>query len=279
MKDQIRYGDDYRFIPAFSFKSGELLEVTTDVSCYVDQIVNVVLIEANDQLVIVDTGMPKSSEKLISLIESRHNKGIKLAAILLTHGHFDHVGTVVDIVDKWNVPVFAHETELPYLTGKLDYPEPDSSVEGGFVAKISRFFPNEAINLGEKVEALPTTGQVPFLDEFTWVHTPGHTLGHVSYFRKRDGLLLAGDAFVTLRQDSLYQVVTQKGEVSGPPRYFTTDWDSSYDSVKRLANLKPSIAITGHGPPIKETELTEGLRHLVDHYQDVAVPDNGRYSH
>ncbi|RNA66922.1 MBL fold metallo-hydrolase [Alteribacter keqinensis] len=279
MKNEMTYGDDYKFIPAISVKNGDLLEVTNGVLCYVDQIVNVIIVEAGGGCVLVDTGMPKSAEKVISVIEKRYGTGSKPMAILLTHGHFDHVGTVVDLVRKWNIPVFAHELELPFLTGEKDYPEPDSSVEGGMVAKISRFFPNEAIQLGDHVKPLPENGEVPFLEGFSWIHTPGHTPGHVSFFRKEDGLLIAGDAFVTVRQDSLYQVMSQKGEVSGPPRYFTTDWDASYLSLKKLVDVNPNVAVTGHGPPLGGPTLKEELESLLAHFKDVAVPDYGRFTH
>jgi glyoxylase-like metal-dependent hydrolase (beta-lactamase superfamily II) len=41
---------------------------------------------------------------------------------VLTHGHFDHVGSVIELADYWNVPVYAHKLELPYLVGQMDYP-------------------------------------------------------------------------------------------------------------------------------------------------------------
>lgn len=110
---------------------------------------------------------------------------------------------------------------------------------------MSSLFPYEAINLGDNVKPLPLNGAVPYMPGFHWIHTPGHTPGHVSLFREEDGTLIVGDAFVTVKQESLYKVLTQTKEISGPPRYFTNDWLVAWDSVKKLEALKPAVAITG----------------------------------
>jgi glyoxylase-like metal-dependent hydrolase (beta-lactamase superfamily II) len=89
--------------------------------------------------------------------------------------------------------------------------------------------------------------------------------------------LIAGDAFVTVRQDSLYKVFTQKQEISGPPRYFTTDWQAAWNSVKTLEALKPSIAITGHGLPMSGEVLRKGLAELSRDFEKLAVPEHGKY--
>ncbi|KPC99285.1 putative metallo-hydrolase YflN [Geobacillus sp. BCO2] len=173
------------------------------------------------------------------------------------------------------MPVYAHKDELPYLTGKARYPEPDASVEGGLLAKISPFFPNEPIQLGNRVQPLPEDGTVPHLPEFRWLHTPGH----ISLFRPRDAALIAGDAFVTVRQDSLYKVLTQQTEITGPPRYYTTDWEAARESVRKLAALFPSVAVTGHGAPVAGEELRAGLTKLARDFDRIAVPDYGKYVH
>src|SRR5690606_31836029 len=111
---------------------------------------------------------------------------------------------------------------------------------GGWVAKLSLLFPRDPVNLEDRVRKLPPDGRVPGMPGWRWIPTPGHTPGHVSLFREADRSLIAGDAFVTVRQDSLYKVVMQRKEISGPPRYWTTDWPSARESVKRLHALNPS---------------------------------------
>lgn len=269
-----------QFLPMYSVMSGIGIEVLPDVYSYTNQIVNICCIGTKDQTddwVLIDAGMPQSSKRIIKVVEERFGEGSKPKAIILTHGHFDHVGAVVDLVEKWGVKVFAHELELPFLTGKESYPEPDGSVEGGILAKVSPLFPNEPIDLGEHVEGLPTDGSVPYLPEWKWLHTPGHALGHVSLFREKDRALIAGDAFVTVKQESLYKVMTQEIEINGPPRYLTTDWEAAWNSVKKLEALHPEVAVTGHGQPLSGRALIEGLDKLVKEFDRIAIPDYGRF--
>lgn len=272
----MNYGDDYKFIPATSVQSGVSQEIVPDLYTHTIQIANIVFfsIPGSNDFVLIDAGMPKSAEEIMAVAEDRFGENANAKAIILTHGHFDHVGAIIELVEHWQVPVYAHALELPYLTGKMDYPEPDPSVDSGLVAKMSPIFPNEAIDLGEYVQELPSIGTVPFMEGFKWIHTPGHTPGHVSLFRERDGALIAGDAFVTVKQESLYKVFTQEKEVNGPPKYLTPDWDAAFESVKKLAALKPSIAVTGHGVPMSGVELTNGLEKLVNQFQQIALPKN-----
>lgn len=273
------YGSDYKPIPATSVTSGVGIEVLPDLYCGNVQIVNIALAgnPADKDFVLIDAGTPGSADTIFSMVEERFGAGSKPKAIILTHGHFDHVGAILELVKKWDIPVYAHEAEIPFLTGKTSYPDPDPTVEGGMVAKMSPMFPNEPINLGNHVHVLPADGHVPGMQGFKWIHTPGHTPGHVSLFRESDRALIAGDAFVTVKQESLYSVLTQEQEISGPPRYLTPDWEAAKQSVKVLQQLKPSVAVTGHGLPMAGTELEENLERLADNFDEIAVPDYGRF--
>ncbi|MED4886123.1 MBL fold metallo-hydrolase [Lysinibacillus fusiformis] len=281
MDKDLNYGGDYKFIPATSIGSGVGLEVVPDLYQYTIQIVNIVLYgdPNTKEFVLIDAGMPKSAEEIISVVEERFGPNARPKAIILTHGHFDHVGGIIELINRWNVPVYAHALEMPYLTGTESYPEADPAVSSGLVAKMSPLFPNEAINLGENIQAIPSDGSVPFMQDFQWIHTPGHTPGHISLYREKDKALIVGDAFVTVKQESLYKVITQTKEISGPPRYLTTNWQAARKSVEKLEALKPSVAITGHGLPMEGKELTRELKKLVDNFEQIALPKQGKYLH
>lgn len=269
-----------RFIPVTSVTSGVGQTVLPDVHCLPIQIVNVCFVgdpRQTDGWVLVDAGMPKSADDIVFAAEERFGKNSPPKAIILTHGHFDHVGALLELVERWDVPVYAHELEMPYLTGESDYPEPDPTAEGGLVVKMSPIFPNEGIDLGDRVEKLPADGSVPEMSDWKWIHTPGHAPGHISLFRDEDRTLIAGDAFITVKQESLLKVVTQMQEISGPPRYLTTDWQAAWDSVKRLADLQPAVAVTGHGRPMSGELLSRSLDKLVREFDHIAIPDYGRY--
>ena len=279
MDNSIAYGDDYKYIPATSVGSGIGQEILPDIFCHTIQIVNICLVgNANsDDFVLIDAGMPYSAEEIISVVEDRFGVNKQPKAIILTHGHFDHVGAIIELVKKWGVPVYAHELELPFLKGKESYPKPDPTVEGGSIAKMSFIFPIDPINLGNHVEALPSDGTVPFMAGFQWVHTPGHTPGHISLFREVDRVLIVGDAFVTVKQEYLYKVFTQEQEISGPPRYLTPDWEKARESINKLAKLKPKVAITGHGLPMAGDLLTSNLHLLITDFDSIALPSHGKY--
>ncbi|WP_110932204.1 MBL fold metallo-hydrolase [Paenibacillus bouchesdurhonensis] len=279
MNPEMEYGNDYKFIPTTSLGSGTGIEVLPDLFCYTVQIVNICLVGSPDteDFVLVDAGMPMSANEIISAVEERFGVNRRPKAIILTHGHFDHVGGVIELVKHWGVPVYAHQMEMPFLTGQKSYPEPDPTVEGGMVAKMSPMFPNEPINLGNHVQALPSDGTVPHMPGFRWIHTPGHAPGHISLFKENNRALIAGDAFVTVKQEYLYKVFTQEQEISGPPRYLTTDWEAAKKSVIKLAALKPEVAITGHGLPMSGELLTTSLEKLVNEFDQIAVPDYGKY--
>ncbi|MER2031113.1 MAG: MBL fold metallo-hydrolase, partial [Solibacillus sp.] len=80
------------------------------------------------EFVLVDAGMLNSANEIISVAEKRFGPNCTPKAIILTHGHFDHVGAIIELIEYWNVPVYAHSLELPYLTGQQNYPEPDPTV-------------------------------------------------------------------------------------------------------------------------------------------------------
>jgi glyoxylase-like metal-dependent hydrolase (beta-lactamase superfamily II) len=281
MNSNMQQSDDNKFIPMTSVSSGIGREVRPDVYYYTNQIVNFVLVgnPAGEDWVLIDAGMPKCASEVKDVFESRFGKHNKPAAIILTHGHFDHVGSLVGLLEQWgNIPVYAHPLEFPYLTGKKAYPEPDTTVEGGMLAKISSIYPHEPIDISSaNLLPLPEDGTVPHMPGWGWVHTPGHSPGHVAFFREQDRVLISGDAVITVKQDSMYRVLVQKEEVQGPPRYLTTDWQAVWDSVRRLTALQPQVIIPGHGTYMEGEELAKGLTKLANEFDTIAIPDYGRF--
>jgi glyoxylase-like metal-dependent hydrolase (beta-lactamase superfamily II) len=166
--------------------------------------------------------------------------------------------------------------EVPYVRGQSDYPPPDPTVGGGLMAQMARFYPENGIDLGDAVRVLPSDGAIPGFPDWRWIHTPGHTAGHISLLRERDRVLIAGDAVVTVRQESAWAVLTQHQALSRPPAYFTTDWQSAARSVELLAALQPSVLATGHGTPMKGREMLKKLTRLAQRFNRV-MPHHGRY--
>jgi glyoxylase-like metal-dependent hydrolase (beta-lactamase superfamily II) len=247
-----------------------------------DRIVNVEFIGSLDgredeRWVLVDTSLPGGASRIMRAAESLFGFEAAPAAIVLTHGHFDHVGSLRELLRHWDVPVFAHELELPYLTGRSSYPPPDPAVGGGAFATMSRFYPRKAIDLGDAVYPLPADGSIPSIGEWRWIHTPGHAPGHVSLFRDYDRALVAGDAFATTKQESISAVWRRRPEVHGPPAYYTMDWRAAEESVNDLADLEPSVVVAGHGIPMRGERLVRELHDLAVDFRTRVVPRHGRY--
>jgi glyoxylase-like metal-dependent hydrolase (beta-lactamase superfamily II) len=145
------------------------------------------------------------------------------------------------------------------------------------MALLSPLYPTRPIDVSPRLNALPDDQTVPGMPGWRWLHTPGHTPGHVSLWRIADRLLIAGDAFVTTRQESVYSAVTQAPEMHGPPMYFTPDWPSAKRSVLTLAALEPETVVTGHGQAMQGPEMRSALVRLGERFDEVAVPAHGRY--
>ncbi|HVG27078.1 MAG TPA: MBL fold metallo-hydrolase [Acidobacteriaceae bacterium] len=219
--------------------------------------------------ILIDTGLPLSTARIRSWAKDQF--GGPPSAIVLTHGHFDHVGAVRDLADEWDVPVYAHPLEHPFLTGQQEYPPPNPHVGGGVMAVISPLYPRGPIDISHRLRPLEEEA-TEVLPGWRMIHTPGHTVGHVSFYREEDRTLLVGDAFCTTRQESFLSVATQKPELNGPPAYYTPDWSAAKESVEKLAALHPATVAPGHGQPMSGPDVTLRLHELAARFDEIATP-------
>ncbi len=232
---------------------------------------------------LIDTGLPGFAWKIKAAATARFGPDSRPEAILLTHGHFDHAGSARELADEWDVSVYAHRLEMPYLTGRSDYPPPDPTV-GGCIAQLSRLLPHSGRDLGARVRVLPSdpgepdlaasSGPVPGLDGWRWLFTPGHSPGHVLFGREADRALIAGDAIATENMDSYLGMVTKKQELGRAGSPFICDWALAEQSVATLAQLEPQLLACGHGIPMAGDTLPSALLSFAANF---AVPKSGRY--
>jgi len=231
-----------------------------------------------NEWVLIDTGLPTSAKAIIEAAEHRFGGGTSPAAIIMTHGHFDHAGSLEALAERWDVAVYAHPLEFPYLNGEASYPPADPLVGGGAMALLSPLFPRSPVNVASRLKVLPPDHSIPVMPGWRWLHTPGHAPGHISLWRESDRTLIAGDAVVTTGQESVYEVIVQKPEMHGPPRYFTPDWDEAGKSVRALAALEPDLVITGHGRPVRGPNMRRRLHELANNFASIAVPEGRPYA-
>jgi glyoxylase-like metal-dependent hydrolase (beta-lactamase superfamily II) len=247
-------------------------QVADDVFLWRWGVENVYIIRSGRSGVIVDTALPGLGKQIRAAAE-RILEG-RPAAILLTHGHLDHAGSAAALSAAWSIPVYVHKNELPFVRGDEQYPPavmPDPPPRGFMRPFVPHALPHWLeVRLGRRMVAVETLGRiatgfdedtgVPGLADWCAVPTPGHSPGHVTFFRERGRVLLSGDALLTVDADSVRGLLSMRRQLARPPSPATSDWVQAWNSIAKLAKLAPSVIGAGHGLPMSEPDIAEKLR-------------------
>lgn len=180
--------------------------------------------------VVVDAGIRGSARKLLAAVADR-----ELRAHALTHAHPDHQGASHALCVARGLPFLCHAAEHEAaVTGDAvrAFPAPD-----GLAARVQRRL---FAGPGHPVSATLSEGEE--IGGFTVVETPGHTPGHLSFWRAADRVLVAGDAAVNMN------LVTTAPGLHLPLGMATTDMAMARASLRKLAALDPARVVFGHGP-------------------------------
>jgi len=201
---------------------------------------NVYLVRSGLSWALVDAGWSGSEQTIQAAAESVFGPGARPASMLLTHLHPDHSGSIRRLAEYWGQAAYVHPDELPLASGCFaEYAMPLDR----WVVAIIRLLPKKAqakiaadANLTDVVHPLHLRSGLPGLPDWEAIHTPGHSPGHVSLYRS-DGVLITGDAVLTVDLNSLIGVMRGRQGVFGPPRYATWDWA---EGRSRLPSSPPS---------------------------------------
>ncbi|CAM3109059.1 MBL fold metallo-hydrolase [Paenibacillus sediminis] len=197
--------------------------------------VNVYFVEENDELTLIDAGMPFS---LKGILQAAKHIGKPITRIVITHAHEDHLGALDGLKQAIpNAKVFISKRDAKLLAGDtgLEPSEPQTPIKGG-VPKNMTTRPDILLEDGDRIESLVA------------IQTAGHTPGHMAFLDTRSGVLIAGDA-----------VQTRGGlAVSGDmrplfpfPAIATWNCEEALASAKRIVTLSPSWLAVGHGKMIE----------------------------
>jgi hydroxyacylglutathione hydrolase len=206
-------------------------------------LLNVYLIED----VLIDAGTRWSRRRLLRQLADRPPR-----LVALTHCHPDHQGSAHAICSAFGAPLACHELEAAAVEGREPMPPANwfgrlgARLLGGPACPVGRLLRD-----GDEVAG------------FRVVHTPGHTPGHVLFFREADRVAIVGDVLANLNY------LTGRAGLHELPSFLTADLTRSRQSIQVLAGLRPSVACFGHGPPLREPELLEAF---ASRYLPVPVP-------
>ena len=181
--------------------------------------------------VLVDAGLKVHAKKIL-----RELAGRDIRAHALTHAHQDHAGGTKAVAQALGIPVWAGADDADAMAAGL------SVTSGGLataLAKVGGRFParplDRALREGDELAA-----------GFVVLDVPGHSPGHVAYWRASDRTLIAGDVFFNMN------ILTTAPGLRMPPDLFTVDVAQNRRSARRLAELDPVVAGFGHGPVVRD---------------------------
>lgn len=235
---------------------------------------NVYFVQTSSAWILIDAASADCCWFIRNTAESLFGIQTRPASILLTHDHPDHAGSVLDLARIWECPVYMHPDELPIATaGDLStFEKYANPLDRWIVLPLMRAMPRRRVQATLLKSSLkdvariydPVTG-VPNLPDWECIPTPGHTPGHVAFFRARDRVLITGDAIVTVDLNSFWGFLKwtlrqNKNKVSGPPWYSTWNLQKAKESVTILAKLEPRVLASGHGALITGTRAVQELR-------------------
>lgn len=168
----------------------------------------------------------------------RQLKGVEVHAHALTHAHADHQGSSHAVCEALGIPLWASAAEA----GAVEAGDLRSTVPLNVVTRLQL---RRWAGPGHPVERRLAEGDE--VGGFTALETPGHSPGHLAYWRESDRALVAGDVMFGIHP------VTSRPGLHEPPAMFTPDPARNRESIRRLAALEPSVVCFGHGPPWRDT--------------------------
>ena len=188
--------------------------------------------------VLIDAGLPIHAKKILGELQGR-----AIAAHALTHVHNDHAGGSRRVSETLGIPVWVGAGDAQALrSGRADIAP---GRRGGSLMAVYGGSP--------KVEPARELQEGDEVGGFVVLDTPGHSKGHISFWRESDRTLVCGDVFFDMN------ILTTVPGLRQPPTLFNFNTRQNQDSERRLAELDPALALFGHGPPLRDPAVMRAL--------------------
>ena len=218
----------------------QLADGVWQLSLFPPNAINVYLLDD----VLIDASTRYASRKIIKELE-----GQPLSAHALTHAHPDHQGASHAVCERFGVPYWVGEKDVPAAENPklIGERQPDHFMAQLFAKSMTgpAHHVDRALKEGDEVAS------------FKVIDVPGHSAGHIAFWRESDGVLVLGDV---LNSADVYTLIPGLRE---PRTYFTPDPAENRRSARKLGLLEPKLALFGHGPPVRDTkkfvEFVNGL--------------------
>jgi glyoxylase-like metal-dependent hydrolase (beta-lactamase superfamily II) len=191
---------------------------------------NVYVVVEGKELTVIDTGMPRSSGKILKYIKKMKRQPSDVSRIVLTHFHIDHSGSAYELRKRTNARLAVHEKDADFVAGRKTLPKPKNVLfraVSSFI-KFTPVMPDIVLNENDKVGRLVV------------IHTSGHTAGSISLYEPERRVLFVGDA-----------VRFTDGKLVGPPEQFTADMNEATESIGKISRLDFDVMLSGHGEPLR----------------------------
>lgn len=192
--------------------------------------INVYLVED----VLIDAATRRAGRRILKQLEGR-----EVNAHALTHAHPDHQGASDEVCGKLGIPYWVGERDVPFAE------DPRLIAESQPPHPLNRLAMRYWTGPGRNVDRVLREGDE--VAGFRVIDVPGHSPGHVAYWRESDGVLILGDVLNGIN------VLTGLRGLHQPPDFFTADPVENRRSARKLAPLEPRLMLFGHGPPLSDT--------------------------
>jgi glyoxylase-like metal-dependent hydrolase (beta-lactamase superfamily II) len=188
--------------------------------------------------VLIDAGTRWDRGRIFAEIEGR-----ELSLLALTHVHPDHQGVAKDVCEARDIPLACHADDVEAMDGRR--PVQEAAPDNPFNRVIKRIWQGPPYEVGRVLsEGDEVAG-------FRVIHAPGHARGEVIFFRDSDRVAICGDVIRNM------SYATGLPGIKEPPETFTYDPPENRRSIRKLAELEPSLILPGHGPAVTDIAAFE----------------------